>query len=309
MSVVLIMGYPASGKSSLAKRFINDGFISLNRDTEGGSIVELLPKLEKYLFEGKNVVSDNLFPTIKVRQPFIELCKKYNTEISCLIMDTSIEDSQFNFIIRMLSLSGKILSPEELKKSKHPNIFPPAVFFKYRKEFQKPELSEGFDKIEIVKFIRKDDPGFINKAIIVDYDGTLRDCIGGNEKFPTQKDHIKIKENRKKVLQKYLDQGYLLLGVSNQSGVHKGELSYDICDELFKYTNQQLGLEIDYKFCPHQSAPISCYCRKPMNGIFVEFMLKYKLDRKQCLMVGDFKTDETFSLRSGISFIHANDFF
>lgn len=306
---ILVIGYPASGKSSLSQTFIDKGFLYLNRDTEGGTIAQLLPKLESCLKDKDDVILDNLFPTSEIRKPFIELCKRYNTDISCYWVNTSLEDAQFNASQRMIKLVGKILSPEEIKKAKHPNIFPPTVLFKYKKEFQPPQLSEGFTRLKTIDFVREDDSSFVNKAVIVDYDGTLRECVGGNDKFPTQKEHIKIKENRKEVLQKYLDQGYLLLGVSNQSGVHKGDLSYDVCDELFKYTNQQLGLEIDYKFCPHQSAPISCYCRKPMSGLGVEFILKYKLNRKQCVMVGDMKTDETFSKRCGFQYADQADFF
>lgn len=305
----MILGFPASGKSSLSQTFIDNGFYHLNRDKEGGSIVDLLPKLEQCLKDGNDVVLDNLFPTIEKRKPFIDLCKKYNIGIECKIMSTSIEDAQFNFVQRIISLTGKFPSLEEIKKSKHPNIFPPTVLFKYKKEFQLPTVEEGFWRVQVAKFERQEDPAFINKAIITDYDGTLRDCIGGNEKYPTDISHIKIKPNCKKVLQSYKDKGYLLLGVSNQSGVHKGELPYDKCVELFDYTNQQLGLDIEYKFCPHQSAPISCYCRKPQIGFFVEFMMKHKLSRKDCIYVGDLTTDATFAKRSGIEFVHESIFF
>lgn len=305
----MVCGYPASGKSSLTKELVNKGAISLNRDTEGGTIAGLLPKMESLLKENKDVVLDNLFATAETRKPFIDLAKKYNYDISCLLMGTSIEDAQFNAVQRAIKLLGKFPTPEEIKAAKHTNIFPPLVLFKYKKDFQKPDVSEGFSKVETIKFSRQDDPTFTNKAIIVDYDGTLRECIGGNEKYPVSEEQVELKSNRKAILQSYLDKGYRLLGVSNQSGVAKGELSHDKATELFNHTNKLLGLDIEYRFCPHQSAPISCYCRKPMSGIFVEFMIKYKLDRKQCIMVGDMTTDETFAKRSGIQYIDQADFF
>jgi len=181
--------------------------------------------------------------------------------------------------------------------------------FKYKKEFQKPTVEEGFSKVDVIKFTRVDNPEFTNKAIIVDYDGTLRECVGGNGKFPTDISHVKVKDKCKEVLQSYKDKGYLLLGVSNQSGVHKGELTLEKCNELFDHTNKQLGLDIEYRFCPHQSAPISCYCRKPMNGLGVEFIMKHKLKRQDCIMVGDMTTDRTFASRCGFQYVDQAEFF
>jgi HAD superfamily hydrolase (TIGR01662 family) len=306
----MVCGFPASGKSTITKK-LSDGpeVIVLNRDTEGGTIVGLLPKLESHLKNKTDVVLDNLFPTIEVRKPFIDLCKKYGTDISCQLMGTSIEDAQFNVVQRAIGLIGKFPTPEAIKAAKHTNVFPPLVLFKYKKDFQKPTVEEGFSKVEVVKFFRKENPEFTNKALIVDYDGTLRECMGGNEKFPVSKDQIEIKAGRTKVLQAYKDKGYILLGISNQSGIHKGELSETTAIELFDHTNKLLGIDIEYRFCPHQSAPISCYCRKPMSGVFVEFMLKHKLSRKDCIMVGDMTTDKTFASRSGIQYYDQADFF
>lgn len=310
MSVVMVCGYPASGKSTVTKQIVEgQKAVILNRDTEGGTIAGLLPKLEQYLKDKTDVVLDNLFPTIDVRKPFIELCQKYNTEISCKIMGTSIEDAQFNVVQRAIGLIGTFPTPEEIKKAKHTNIFPPTVLFKYKKEYQKPEVAEGFSKVETVKFVRKEDPSFVNKAIIVDYDGTLRECRGGNEKFPVSENQIEIIPGRAQILQSYKDKGYLLLGLSNQSGIAKGELAYDKAVQLFDYTNKQLGIDIEYQFCPHQSAPISCYCRKPMNGYGVHFIMKHKLRAKDCIMVGDMTTDKTFASRSGFQYVDHAEFF
>ena len=308
MSVTLVCGPPGSGKSTLTKSLVSNGHISLNRDTEGGTIASLLPKMESLLLGNKNIVLDNLFPTIEVRKPFIEMAKKYNVDINCQLMGTSIEDAAFNIIQRAIELTGKFPTPEVIKEAKHTNVFPPAVLFKYKKEFQKPTVEEGFSKVDVVKFARKDDPTFTNRALILDYDGTLRECINGNGKYPTNKDQIEIKPNRKKILDSYKEKGYVLLGISNQSGIHKGDLSYNDAVELFNHTNKLLGVDIEFKFCPHQSVPI-CWCRKPMSGFGVEFILKYKLNRAECLMIGDLKTDETFANRCGFQYVDQAEFF
>jgi HAD superfamily hydrolase (TIGR01662 family) len=308
-NVEMIVGYPGSGKSTLTLAYIQQGYVSLNRDTEGGTIVSLLPKMESLLKNGKDVVLDNTFALAEVRKPFIDLAKQCGADIRCTLMSTTIEEAQFNVVQRAIGLLKTFPTPEAIKKAKHTNIFPPLVLFKYKKDFQKPDVSEGFSKVETFKFIRRDDPTFTQKAVIVDYDGTLRECINGNDKYPVTKEQIEMKPNRGAILQSYKDKGYLLLGLSNQSGIAKGELTHDKAVELFNYTNQQLGLDIEYEFCPHQSAPISCYCRKPMSGYGVHFILKHKLNRKECIFVGDMTTDKTFAARSGFQYADQAEFF
>lgn len=307
--VTMVVGYPASGKSTLTKELTSKGAVSLNRDTEGGTIAGLLPKMEALLKDGKDIVLDNLFATIETRKPFIDLAKKHGADITCHLMGTSIEDAQFNVVQRAIGLIGKFPTPEAIKAAKHTNIFPPTVLFKYKKEFQKPTIEEGFSKVETAKFVRKENPEFTNKALILDYDGTLRECINGNDKFPVIESQIEIKPGRKKILDAYKAKGYLLLGISNQSGVAKGELTEEKAKELFDHTNKLLGVDIEYRFCPHQSAPISCYCRKPMPGIGVEFILKHKLNRKECIFVGDMTTDKTFAARAGFQYVDQAEFF
>jgi HAD superfamily hydrolase (TIGR01662 family) len=306
----MVVGYPASGKSTVTKRLTDySESVILNRDTEGGTIAGLLPKLDALLSSKKDVVLDNLFATAETRKPFIDMAKKHGADISCKLMGTSIEDAQFNVVQRAINLIGKFPTPEAIKAAKHTNIFPPTVLFKYKKEFQKPTVEEGFSKVEVVKFERFENPEFTNKALIVDYDGTLRECINGNDKYPVTESQIEIKPNRKAVLDAYKKKGYLLLGISNQSGVAKGELTYEKAEQLFEHTNKLLGVDIEYRFCSHQSAPISCYCRKPMPGIGVEFILKHKLSRKDTIFVGDMTTDKTFAARAGFQYVDQADFF
>ncbi len=85
-----------------------------------------------------------------------------------------------------------------------------------------------------------------------------------------------------------------------QEGFHKVEkIKFTRKKDKNIYTNEMLGMDIDYLFCPHQAYPQVCYCRNPMPGMGVQFIEKYKLNPSQCIMVGDMKTDQTFAERCG----------
>lgn len=306
--IAMIVGYPAAGKSSLAKEYIDRGYTYLNRDTVGGKILDLVPLMETAINKQENVILDNTFPTIESRKAFIDCAKKYKASIVCEWLTTSIEDAQFNACMRMMDRKGKILSAAEMKAEKSPNLFPPVVLFKYKKEFQKPTNAEGFNVVVVNKFKRTFPKDWTNKAIFLDYDGTLRDTISG-AKWPCYPDDVKIFANRKEILDSYIKQGYMLLGVSNQSGIAKDNPVEKDAIACFERTNDLLEHDIEYAYCPHRVPPISCFCRKPMPGMAVQFFHKYKLDPRQCIMVGDVTSDKTFAKRSHMEFVHANEFF
>jgi D-glycero-D-manno-heptose 1,7-bisphosphate phosphatase len=307
----MTVGFPASGKSTSIKEYTKNGYVHLSRDNEGGKVIDLLPKLEKELDSNKNVVLDCTYLTIESRKPFIEVCKSRGIPINCLWVSTSTEDCQINALNRMWDRYGKIFfDTEDLKEvKKDPNMFPIGVIFKMKKEFEKPTVSEGFEKIIKVNFERKWDSSLNGKAIFLDYDGTLRECIGGNGKYPVKPSEVSVRPNVAKVLSEYRKKGYILVGVSNQSGIGKGHLTKEDAEACFKETNRQIGIDIEYCYCPHTIPPANCYCRKPQSGMAIRFIRKYNLDPTQCLMVGDMTTDETFANRLGMKFINADKFF
>lgn len=305
--IELICGFPASGKTSLIANY--PGYERLNRDLVGGKVADLLPKLEEYLKASKHVVIDNLFTKASDRKPFIDLAKKYNTEIKCVWQATSIEDCQVNVCRRMCSKFGKVLTPEEVKKEKDPNTFPPAVLFKANKEFEKPSKDEGFSEVIKRKFERYWEPEYCNKALILDYDGTLRITINGNGIFPTNVNQVEVLPGRTQILTNYLAKGYKLLGASNQSGVAKGDLTEQTARDCFNLTNKLLGVDIEYQFDTSRVPPITSWKRKPMPGMGIEFVEKYKLNPTACIMVGDMTSDKTFATRCGFQYVDAAEFF
>lgn len=310
MEIVVVLGYPASGKSTYA----SENFAShrrINRDTLGGTLEELLPKAEIALGQNAPVVMDNTYVTRESRAGVIALAKRLGLPVRCVWMSTSIEDAQCNAVARMVSKHGKLLTPEEIKKAsrKDPNTFGPGVLFKYRKAFEDPSADEGWSTIEKVPYKRRaQGPEYTNKALFLDFDGTLRTTKSG-EKYPRTPDDIEILPGRRAVLAKYQADGYRLLGVSNQGDVARGKLTEADARSCFDRTCDLLGLDIEVAFCPHNPAPIECFCRKPMPGLGVDYIERYKLDRSKVIMVGDMTTDSTFASRVGVRYMDQAEFF
>lgn len=304
------MGFPASGKSTTVQQFVDKGYTRLNRDSVGGSMDQLDRLAEKTLLDTNLLVLDNLYPSVESRKNIIALAKRHKLPIRCYMMGTSMEDSMLNACLRMMRKHGHIPDPKSFGEVKDPNTFPVAVIYKYRKEFQQPTVKEGFDQVIVVPFVRTWGPDFINKAILVDYDGTLR-LSGGKQKFPILKEDIKMMPGRAEILKRYKAKGYLVLGVSNQSGVAKGQLTFAECKQRFVDTNEMLGKGIvdEFSFCPHAVPPISCYCRKPNAGIGAFYIHQHKLRPSECIMVGDMGSDKTFAARCGFQYQDASVFF
>jgi HAD superfamily hydrolase (TIGR01662 family) len=312
LEVVMVIGAPGSGKGTVSGDFIDKGYVHLNRDKEGGQVISLLPKMTQHLSNGKRVVLDNLFIKAADRAPFIQAAQAAGIPIRCVWLQTSIEEAQINVLNRMWDRYNDIFfSNDDIKAhpdaKKDPNIFPIAVLFKYRKEFEKPSLGEGFVAIEKVPFIRRPWPGK-NKAILLDYDGTLRTCKSGAI-FPCTPDDVEVLPRRAEVLKGYVSQGYKLYGVSNQSGIGKGDLTRQQADACFKRTNELLGLDIPFFYSPSRVPPITTYCRKPQSGIGVYLIRRYDLKPSDCIMVGDMGTDKSFAERLGFQFRVADEFF
>lgn len=306
--IILTVGYPGSGKTSYVQAYSQKGYTRFNRDEAGGSLDGLVNKLELTLRDTTNsCILDNTYPTKESRKAIIALGLKYKVPVMCHWLQAEIEDAQYHCCKRMWDITGMVLTPEEFKRVNNPNLFPPAVLFGFRKKFEAPDTTEGFSKIESIPYTFKP-PGYKNKGVIFDYDGTLRISKTG-AKYPIEASDIAILPNRKEVLLELQKAGIILCGASNQSVVSKGKITLEAMRELFNYTNKLLGVDIDVNFCPHSPAPIACFCRKPMPGMGVHFIEKYQLDHTTSWMIGDMTSDKTFAKRSHLNYMDAEVFF
>lgn len=305
MEIILLCGFPASGKSTLCQQYPDYRVIS--RDVIGGTYKDVLKELKKVK---DNVIIDGTHITEDSRYPFIEYAKENNIKIKCVYVESNMEDCMINALRRQWNMNGEICWKGN---TSHPHMFSPAVLFKARKTLQVPNISEGFDEMQVVAgHTPIYDPSiYVNKAIFFDIDGTLRKTDHLPHKYPTCVNEVEplIDMNRlRKKIQKKISKGYILVGVSNQSGISKGTVTEEAVRECMNRTKDMLELDIDIMWCPHSPAPINCYCRKPQSGIGVYFIEKYKLDPSKCKMIGDQTTDKTFADRLGMKFIHVSKF-
>lgn len=307
--VVLVLGIGAAGKSTHVKKFVDTGYHRINRDELGGSLDDLVNHLDAARSKGlSNIVMDNTYATIQSRKSAIDWAKENGYTPKCVWINTSLEDAQLNACLRMVQRRGRLLTPEEMKKEKDPNLFPPVALFAYKKNFEKPTTAEGFSTVEKVEFVRTWGEEYKNSALIFDCDGVFRHS-GGKEKFPCSPEEVVCIQGRGAFAKDQSKKYDYLFGISNQSGIAKKKLTDEQCRATFAQTNKLIGLDIDWLYCPHNVPPISCYCRKPSSGLGALLIQQHKLLPSKCVFVGDQTSDATFSVRCGFQFVHERDFF
>jgi HAD superfamily hydrolase (TIGR01662 family) len=308
--IVVIVGYPCSGKTTLAEEYQDQNFYRLSQEIFGGSLQDINQRLEDLIVQGKKkFVIDNNYPTIASRKPLISIAEKYDFRITCVHLTTSIENSQQNSAIRIIKKTGKLLMPDEIIRLRDPEIIQASEIFNFRKLFEKPTEEEGFYNVISKRFNRKSNYDYDQKAIIFDIDQTVR-LFKSGYKIPTSKEDIEILPGRQGALCDYKAKGYLLLAISNQNGIGKGRITDKDAEAYFNYTNELLGGIIDdFIYCTHDSYPIQCYCKKPMPGLGAQYIEKYQLDPSQCYMIVSETADTTFAKRCEFNTLNTEDVF
>lgn len=130
----------------------------------------------------------------------------------------------------------------------------------------------------------------MKKAVFLDRDGTINEEVN----YLHECDKMKFIAGAEEALKLLKEKGYLLIVVTNQSGVGRGYFSVEDVDRVHEYMNEQLragGTEIDgFYYCPHTQED-KCSCRKPMTGLYRKAQTDFDIDMNQSYMVGDKITD------------------
>jgi len=142
--VILLAGYPASGKTTFAKdHLIPQGYVHINRDTLG-TWQKCVSACRDALSRGKSVVIDNTSPTKEVRKRYIDCAKQFKIPIRCFLFDVSFEHALHNNKIREMTNKDD--------SYKHVGYL---AFVKYKSSYEEPSCNEGFEELVKVNFILK----------------------------------------------------------------------------------------------------------------------------------------------------------
>jgi aryl-alcohol dehydrogenase-like predicted oxidoreductase len=283
--VVLVMGMPAAGKSSVARELEERGYARLNRDERGGSLSALVDALEDGLANGgRRWVLDNTYPSRKSRNEVIECAWQHGVPVRCVWVSTSVADAQINAITRLIEIHGALPSPEELRERgrNDPRYFGPDAQFRYERSVEPPTVDEGFATIEERDLVRRPAPNVPNRALILDYDD--------------------LTPEHAQLLARYANDGWLLFAHAWRPQIAQGTMTRQAVEGDFARTRATLGVDITFACCPHDAGPPICWCRKPLPGSILEFAMRNRVALERSLMVGKSAADRTLAQRLGVAF-------
>lgn len=149
----------------------------------------------------------------------------------------------------------------------------------------------------------------MKKTIFLDRDGT----INIEKDYLHKIEELEFEKNAIKALQIFKKLGYILIVVTNQSGIAR---SYFSEEDLHKFNEEmnnilkenEAGID-EFYFCPHHPEKgigiykKNCECRKPNNKLIEEAIEKYNIDRSQSYMVGDKFSDIQAGIKSKLKTI------
>lgn len=160
----------------------------------------------------------------------------------------------------------------------------------------------------------------VKPALCLDFDGTIRRSKSGATFIRNFQD-IELMPDIEKIIWRYRNMGYLILGISNQGGVAHGfklpmeiEAEMDATFKLFDKNPFHIC-----KFCYHDGkGKIEPYnhrslLRKPNIGMLAVMEVEaynagYVIDWDKSIFVGDRPEDEQCANNAGISFRHIDAF-
>lgn len=145
----------------------------------------------------------------------------------------------------------------------------------------------------------------LNRAVFLDRDGVIIADTGYIDSVKRVFFLPGVAENLKKLKEK----GFMLVIITNQSGVARGYFSEHTLKGINKNILDRLktqGVEINgVYFCPHhpegkiKEYALQCNCRKPLPGMILQAAKELSIDINTSFLVGDSERDILAGKRAG----------
>jgi D-glycero-D-manno-heptose 1,7-bisphosphate phosphatase len=124
------------------------------------------------------------------------------------------------------------------------------------------------------------------RAIFVDRDGTLNPDLH----YLNDPSRLELNRGVGTALRLAHDHGYLVICVTNQSGIDRGLYTSDDVDGIHRRLNELLApheARVDaFYYCPH-APERHCECRKPGTKLFADARREWGIDFGTSAMIGD----------------------
>lgn len=140
-------------------------------------------------------------------------------------------------------------------------------------------------------------------AVFLDRDGTINEEMG----YLGHPEQVKLIPNVAAALKTLKEKGFLLIVISNQSGVARGYFSEAAVEAVNKRLMELLreeGVTLDgVYYCPHHpfyGDRMDCDCRKPKPGLVERAAVELPLDLDRSYVVGDHGVDIELARKLGL---------
>jgi D-glycero-D-manno-heptose 1,7-bisphosphate phosphatase len=147
-------------------------------------------------------------------------------------------------------------------------------------------------------------PSEKRKAVFLDRDGVLNEERGD---WTYQLEDFRINEGVVEALKVFYQKNYLLIVISNQSGIAKGLYSKEQADYLHLHLERHLknhGIVLtEFYFCPHHPDVSKCLCRKPDSLLLEKAIARFNIDAASSYFLGDADRDIAAGDKAGVKTI------
>ena len=143
-------------------------------------------------------------------------------------------------------------------------------------------------------------------AVFFDRDGTLN----VDKEYLYRIEDFEWMEDAPQAIRWANQEGFLVIVVTNQSGVARGYFTEDDVRRLHEWMNEDLaraGAHIDaFYYCPHlpngrvEAYAKECSCRKPKPGLIERACADFDIDREASIMIGDKPRDVECAEAAGV---------
>ena len=140
------------------------------------------------------------------------------------------------------------------------------------------------------------------KAIFLDRDGTINN--NSDHYYIWRKEDLLLNPGVGEALAELKSRGYLLIVITNQGGISKGEFSAEDVEASHAHLRSMLeqeGVSLDeIYYCPHHHMVESCLCRKPRPLMIQKAMARFNIDPTSSWMIGDAERDVEAGQAAGL---------